>query len=154
MGVVDLEPVRKLYEQLLRAWNDRDAAGMTALYAEEGNQVGFDGSMANGRGEIERQLEPIFRDHPTARFVWKVREVRQIGPSTALLRAAAGMIPPGKTDIMPDRNAIQSLVASVDASGNWAIDLFQNTPAAFDGRPEERARLTDELREVARTLAS
>lgn len=146
---MDLEPVRELYGKLLDAWNRRDAAAMAALYAVQGNQVGFDGSVANGRTEIEKQLAPIFKDHPTARFISKIRDVRELGPQTALLRAAVGMIPPGETDIAPERNAIQSLVAALGPEGGWSIELFHNTPAAFDGRPEEREKLTSELREMA-----
>jgi len=32
--------VRELYRHLLEAWNQRDASAFTALYAEDGNQIG------------------------------------------------------------------------------------------------------------------
>jgi hypothetical protein len=63
----------------------------------------------------------------------------------ALLRGVVGMIPPGQADLHPDLNAIQTLIATYRA-GRWEIDLFQNTPAAYHGRPELQAALTDELR--------
>lgn len=44
-------------------------------------------------------------------------------------------------------NAIQTLV-TVKHDGQWRIAVFQNTPAAFHGRPELRDRLTEELRQV------
>ena len=142
--------VMALYEELLAAWNRRDAAGMASLYAPQGSQVGFDGSTANGPQEIEAHLAPIFAHHPTAAFVGKVREIRLLSETVALLRAVAGMIPPGHDDINPDVNAIQPLVASRDRDGRWRLELFQNTPAAFHGRPEERERLTQELRALVR----
>jgi hypothetical protein len=80
-----LKDVRILHERLLSAWNSRDAKAMASLYAPNGGQVGFDGSTANGRDEIEALLEPIFADHPTARFVAIVREVRALGADAALL---------------------------------------------------------------------
>ena len=140
-----LEQVRRLHADLLAAWNGRDSKAWAALFAEQGGQVGFDGSTANTPSEIERQLRPIFADHPTARYVAKVREVRSIGPDAALLRAVAGMVPPGKRHIMPERNAIQTLVASRAGSDEWKIEMFHNTPAAFHGRPEESRKLTEEL---------
>jgi uncharacterized protein (TIGR02246 family) len=140
--------VEALYRKLLGAWNARDARGMAGLYAPAGGQVGFDGSPANGRAEIEALLEPIFKDHPTARFIAKVREVRMLGADTALLRAVAGMVPPGNSDLMPERNAIQTLVASRTSAGAWQVEMFHNTPAKFDGRPELVSQLTAELREV------
>ena len=141
-----LQDVARLYARLIDAWNRRDAAGMAALYAPKGSQVGFDGSPANGPEEIKALLEPIFADHPTARFVTRIRETRAIGPGAAMLRAVAGMIPPGEKDIMKERNAIQTLVASRGDGGSWRVEMFHNTPAAFDGRPEEAEKLSAELR--------
>jgi uncharacterized protein (TIGR02246 family) len=74
-----------------------------------------------------------------------VRVVKTLGPQAAVLRAVAGMVPPGAADLNPALNAIQSLTA-VQQFGQWRIALFQNTPAQFHGRPELVAQLTDELR--------
>ena len=144
MGSQD-DSIVKLYQQLLDAWNDRDAAAFARLFSEQGSIVGFDGSTANGRTQIEAHLKPIFADHPTARYVSKVREVRDLALGTAVLRAIAGMIPPGEKRLKPDRNAVQTLVASRQDASDWQIEVFQNTPARFDGRPEEADRLTREL---------
>ncbi len=78
-----------------------------------------------------------------------MRGVDELGPGTALLRAVAGLVPPGTNDINPGTNAVQSLVA-VEQDDEWRIALFQNTPTAFHGRPEEADRLTEELRAVLR----
>src|SRR5690348_14637904 len=137
--------VRTLYQELLASWNRRDAAGFAALFAEDGNLVGFDGSPLDGRAEIETHLRQIFTDHPTASYVGKVREVRFLTPDVAMLRAVAGMVPPGQSDIHPAVNTIQTLVAVRQAAG-WSIAVYQNTPAQFHGRPEMSQALTDELR--------
>jgi uncharacterized protein (TIGR02246 family) len=141
----DSELVRDLYFKLLDAWNRRDASAMAALFSSAGGQVGFDGSTANGPRAIEDHLRPIFSDHPTARFVGKVREVRMIAEGAAVLRAVAGMVPPGKDHIMPERNTIQTMVASRFGEGRWTIEMFHNTPAAFHGRTNESRRLSEEL---------
>jgi len=57
------------------------------------------------------------------------------------------MVPPGKSDLNPAVNAVQTLVAARQDS-RWRIAVFQNTPAAFHGRPELSERLTEELRQV------
>jgi uncharacterized protein (TIGR02246 family) len=145
----DIDAVRELYRGVLDAWNRRDAEAMTQLYAPKGGQVGFDGSVANGPDEILAHLQPVFADHPTASFVAKVREVRLLGPDAALLRAVAGMVPPGQSDINPELNTIQTMVASRQDDGRWLVEMFHNTPAAFHGRPHERGFLTEELRTVA-----
>ena len=139
------EQLEDLYHQLLKAWNERDATSYARLFSKEGAIVGFDGSTANSQQEIEGHLKPIFKDHPTATYVGKVRAIREIGSDTALVRAVAGMIPPGKSALMPERNCIQTLVASRQPSSGWRIEMFQNTPARLDGRPEEVDKLTREL---------
>jgi uncharacterized protein (TIGR02246 family) len=139
----------ELYVHLLDAWNRRSADDFAELFGESGSCVGFDGSPMNGRSEIGSSLSAIFEHHPTASYVAKMREVRSLGATVTLIRAVAGMIPPGKTEINAATNAIQSLV--IVGSGQAAqIALFQNTPAAFHGRPELSESLTKELSDVAR----
>lgn len=139
--------VQALYGKLIDAWNRRDARGMAELFGEGGVQIGFDGSIVIGQGEILSHLEPIFESHPTAPFVTKVKDVRFLGEDVAFLRAIAGMVPPGKSDIEPDVNAHQTLVA-VRKGDRWNIELFQNTPAQFHGRPELVEAFTEELRKL------
>jgi len=149
LGTAEESALRALYAALLGAWNARDAGAMARLYAEDGIQVGFDGSTLRGPADIEAHLRPIFDHHPTAAFVGRVKAVVPLGPDAALLQAVAGMVPPGASDINPAANAIQCLAARRDADG-WRVCLFQNTPAAFHGRPEESERLSKELRETLR----
>jgi uncharacterized protein (TIGR02246 family) len=142
-------PIRRLYEQILIAWNQQDAAAMAAQFEKNGNLVGYDGSQADSRAAIEDHLQPIFADHPTAAYVAKLREIRMLGSNVGILRAVVGMIPPGSNDINPVGNTIQTLVAVQNADG-WRAALFQSTPAAWHGRPQDSAALTEELRDVMR----
>jgi uncharacterized protein (TIGR02246 family) len=121
---------------------------MASLFAEDGSSVGFDGSQMNGKAQIESEIGQIFSHHQTASYVWKIREVRFLSPAVALLRAVAGMVPPGRKDINPEVNAIQSLIV-IKENDTWRISLFQNTPAQFHGRPELAEALTRELQELA-----
>lgn len=150
---VDKE-ITDLYHHLLAAWNARDASGMAALFHDDGSVVGFDGSQMNGRATISAELGDIFAKYPTATFVGLIREIRSLGPEGALLRAEVGMVPRDLADINPALNAIQSLVAVRLHSGVWRIALFQNTPAAFHGRPELSEKLTEELRAEVQRLHS
>ncbi len=141
------DEVEALYRDLLARWNERDAGGYGALFDRDGSLVGFDGSCVESQTLITEHLRSIFSDHQPATYVAKVREIRELGAGVALLRSIAGMVPPGASDIKPDVNAIQALVA-VRGDGGWRIAYFQNTPAAFHGRPEKAEALTAELRAV------
>ena len=145
--------VRLLYQTLLEAWNDKDAHEMAELFSENGNVIGFDGSQMDGRKQIESVLGQIFVDHPTPVYVAAVREVRFLAPGVALLRAVAGMVPRGHSDINPALNAVQSLIATKEQD-RWRIALFLNTPAALHGRAELSEQLTAELRQALRASSS
>jgi uncharacterized protein (TIGR02246 family) len=142
------DAVRDLYTRLLGAWNARDADRFADLFAPDGTSVGFDGGQATTPDGIAALLGPIFQDHPTAAYVAKVREVRLLGADAAVLRAIAGMVPPGAHELKPDVNAVHALVAE-HVEGRWRIALFQSTPARYDGRPDLAQRHTAELAPLA-----
>ncbi|MFJ8244486.1 SgcJ/EcaC family oxidoreductase [Peribacillus asahii] len=137
--------VKAIYKKLLDAWNNRSAYGMADLFMDDGESIGFDGSQSIGKEEIFLHLKPIFEEHPTARFISKVKDVHFLSSDIAILRAIAGMVPPQQLDINPKVNTHHTLVL-VKVDGEWRIKLFQNTPAQFHGRPELVEQMTDELR--------
>jgi uncharacterized protein (TIGR02246 family) len=137
--------VRRLYSAILAGWNAHDAQAFAAPFAEDGTVIGFDGSEIVGRTAIAGTMAAIFADHATGSYVGIVRSVRPLGPGAALLRAISGVVPAGQRDLKPELNAMQSLVAQRDDSG-WRVVLYQNTPAAFHGRPEAREAMAEELR--------
>ena len=139
--------VEGIYRQLLEAWNIRSARGMAELFTDNGEMIGFDGSLSVGSEEIFSHLKPIFEHHPTARFISKVKNLHFLSPDIAILRAIAGMLPPGQSDINPNVNTHHTLVA-IKIDGDWQIKLFQNTPAQFHGRPELVEHMSNELREL------
>ncbi|MBS4178758.1 SgcJ/EcaC family oxidoreductase [Lederbergia citrea] len=147
MSTTESKEIQALYQQLIDAWNNRSARGMADLFIEDGESIGFDGSQSIGREEIYSHLHPIFESHPTAPFVTKVKDVRFLGSDVAILRAIAGMVLPSQNDINPKVNTHHTLVV-VKQEGKWRIQLFQNTPAQFHGRPELVEEMTEELRKL------
>jgi len=143
---MDKAELEKLHADLLAAWNNQDATKMASFFTDNGVCIGFDGSQYNGKNEIETEIKKIFNHHQTAGYVWKVKDVRFLHSGIACLQAVVGMIPPQQTDINPSTNAIQSIIA-IKQDDVWKIELFQNTPAQFHGRPEMVEKLTKELNE-------
>jgi uncharacterized protein (TIGR02246 family) len=140
--------VLDLYYNLLEAWNKQDSHAFAQCFSGTAQAIGFDGSRMNGKEQVETELKKIFEDHRTGNYVSKLMDIRQLDTSCILLSAIAGMIPPGAEEIDPSKNARQNLVA-VKKDEVWLIELFQNTPAQFHGRPELAADLTKELMEAA-----
>jgi uncharacterized protein (TIGR02246 family) len=121
------DELSSLHRQLLESWNRRDPGLFASWFTDDGSMVGFDGSGIDGRAQIEDHLAAVFDGHETASYVAKVRDVRSLGSGVAILRAVAGMVPPGMSDIEPAVNTIQSMVA-VKQDGRWKVALYQNTP--------------------------
>jgi uncharacterized protein (TIGR02246 family) len=148
---VKAHDIQTLHREILSSWNDRDAAAYARFFADDASVIGFDGSEMNGRVQIEQSLAQIFSDHSTGAYVTKIRQVRYLSPDVAVLRAVAGIVPAGRADLNPELNAVQTLVA-VKRDGQWIATIFQNTPAAYHGRPEQHEQLTQELREALHSL--
>jgi uncharacterized protein (TIGR02246 family) len=143
----DKDAVSDLHRQLLNAWNRRAVGDFAALFAEDAYAVGFDGSQMDGRQQIATEIGAVFVDHVTATYVGKIEDVRLLTPQVAVLRAIVGMVPPSQSELNPDANALQTIVA-VKSEDQWQIAVFQNTPAQFHGRPELVRNMTDELRQL------
>jgi uncharacterized protein (TIGR02246 family) len=150
-GVAEtFDAVKDLYIRLLHAWNTTDAAGLAEVFLDDGEVIGFDGSILTGRGAIEAEMRRIFADHRTGTYVGVVDDVATLTPDVAVLRAAAGVIPAGASEVVPALNSVQRVTA-VRRDGRWSVALYHNTPAQFHGRPEMVDRMTGELRRVHET---
>lgn len=72
--------------------------------------------------------------------------MRLLSPEVALMHALGGTVIEGQTDLDPDRNSVQTLIA-MKRDGAWELAAFQNSRAQFIGRPELAKKLTQELRQ-------
>jgi uncharacterized protein (TIGR02246 family) len=139
--------VQNLYHHFLNAWNERNARSMADHFTGDAEMIGYDGSQAIGRDEIYSHLHPIFENFPTPPYYGKVKSLSFLSDNAVILRAIAGMVPIGKTELSPELNTHHTVVA-VKEGENWLIKLFQNTPAQFHGRPELVEKMTEELKEL------
>lgn len=137
--------VEELYANLMEAWNKRDAKAFEELFILDGDMVGFDGTQIHGQGSIREHLTQVFADHPTPPYVYRITGVTQISTEVAIVRAIAGMIPPGAKDPDPKLHAIHRLTA-VHRGGAYRVAQFQNTPAQLHGRPQDVEQMTADLR--------
>ena len=144
----DEQNIRSIYNSLLENWNSNNTEDFSNLFTESANVIGFDGSQMNGRKQIADSLTKIFHDHKVSSYVGIVKEIRRLGENIYLLRSVAGMLPPGKSQIKPDVNAIQTLLF-IKTGDQFKIEFYQNTPAAFHDSPELSKKLTEELQQVA-----
>jgi len=126
--------VRTLYQQLMDGWNQGSSDAFAAPFAEDGDFIAFDGTHFKGRQEIAQFHQPLFETYlKGTRLVGQVISVRFLSPEAALMHAVGGTVMRGKSAPAPERDSIQTLVAT-KRDGEWCLAAFQNTRIRPIGR--------------------
>jgi uncharacterized protein (TIGR02246 family) len=133
-AVADEVAIRALYQQMMDAWNKGSDEAYAAPFAEDGDLIGFDGTHFKGRQEIAPFHQRLFETHlKGTRLVGQVTSVRFLSLDVALMHAVGGTVMRGKSGPSPERDSIQTLVAT-KRGGEWLLAAFQNTRIRPIGR--------------------
>ena len=126
--VADEEAVRDLlYRELMEGWNRGSGEDFAAVFTEDGDLVAFDGTHFAGRAQIAPFHQELFdKWMKGTRLVGRVKDVRFLSPNVALMHAVGSAIMRGKSVPSPERDSIQTLVATRQ-NGEWRLAAFQNT---------------------------
>ena len=112
VSAADETAVRALYQELMHGWNKGSGEAYAAVFAEDGDLIGFDGTHFNGRREIAQSHQPLFETHlKGTRLVGQIAGIRFLSPEVVLMHAVGGTIMRGKSLPSPERDSIQTLVA-------------------------------------------
>jgi uncharacterized protein (TIGR02246 family) len=123
----DEAAVRALYQPLMDGWNQGSGDAFAAVFTEGGDLVGFDGTHLKGRQEIAPFHQQLFDKWlKGSRLVGQVKDVRLLHPDVALMHAVGGTVLRGKSEPVPERDSIQTLVATRQ-DGEWRLVAFLNT---------------------------
>ena len=123
----DEREIRALHQRMLDAWSAGDGEAFATPFSDEAVLVGFDGSVMRGREQIATVHQELFdRWLEGSRLVEEHTEVRFVGPDVAIVHATGGTVMRGKAEPSPERDSIQTLVAS-RKTGAWSFVSFQNT---------------------------
>jgi len=121
----DETAIRSLYQQLMDGWNKGSSEAFAAPFAEDSDLVGFDGTHLNGRQNIISFHQQLFDNYVKGScLVGKVRNVRFLTHDVAIMHIVGGTIMADQTDIEPERNSVQTLVATKDSKGKWRLAAF------------------------------
>ena len=144
-STADETAICALYRQMMEGWNAASGYAFACPFEENSDLVGFDGTYIKGRQEIAFFHQHLFDMFlKGSRLVGKARSVRFLTSDIAVMHAIGGTVMAGQTDLDPERNSVQTLVA-VKRNGKWSLAAFQNTRATYIGRPDESQKLTEEL---------
>jgi uncharacterized protein (TIGR02246 family) len=120
--------LRALYQRLMDGWNQGSGVAFASVFTEDGDLVGFDGTHFKGRQEIAPFHQQLFDKWlKGSRLVGEVRDVRFLSTDVALMHAVGGTVMRGKSGPSPERDSIQTLVATRQEGDLWRLAAFQNT---------------------------
>ena len=120
--------VRALYQELMDGWNQGSGAAFAAVFTEDGDLVAFDGTHFKGREQIAPFHQQLFDKWlKGSRLVGQVKDARFLSPDVALMHAVGGTVMRGKSEPSPERDSIQTLVATRQEGDQWRLAAFQNT---------------------------
>jgi uncharacterized protein (TIGR02246 family) len=123
----DEAAVRATYQRFMDGWNQGSGDALAAVFTEDGDLVGFDGTHLKGRQEIAPFHQQLFDKWlKGSRLVGQVKDVRFLSPDVALMHAVGGTVMRGKSEPVPERDSIQTLVARRQGD-EWRLAAFQNT---------------------------
>jgi uncharacterized protein (TIGR02246 family) len=124
----DEAAVRALYQQLMDGWNQGSGDAFAAVFTEDGDLVAFDGTHFKGRQEIAPFHQQLFDKWlKGSRLVGQVKDVRFLSPDIALMHAVGGTVMRGKSEPSPERDSIQTLLATRQDGDEWRLAASQNT---------------------------
>jgi uncharacterized protein (TIGR02246 family) len=120
--------VRALYQELMDGWNQGSGDAFAAVFMEDGDLIGFDGTHFKGRQEIAPFHQQLFDKWlKGSRLVGEVKDVRFLSPDVALMHTVGETVMRGKSEPSPERDSIQTLVATRQEGNKWRLAAFQNT---------------------------
>lgn len=123
----DEAAIRGLHGQVLAGWNEASGDAFAAPFSDDADFVGFDGSVTRGRKRIAGAHQELFDKWlKGTRLVEERTTVRFLGGDVALVVSVGGTVMRGKSEPAPERDSIQTLVATRKADG-WEFVSFQNT---------------------------
>jgi uncharacterized protein (TIGR02246 family) len=130
----DEAALRALYDRLMDGWNRGSGEDFAAAFAEDGHLVAFDGTHFRGRREIAPFHQQLFDKWlKGTRLVGRVVDLQFLSPDVAVLHAVGGTVMRGKVERSPERDSIQTLVATRQG-GDWRLVALQNTRLRRMGR--------------------
>lgn len=120
----DEAAIRANVEAFVKAYNAGDAAAAAALFLPEGQIIGDEGEIVEGRDAITQRFADAFEESPEMTIEVFVDAIRLIGSELAMEVGSTAITPaPGET---PEYE--RYTVLHVKRDGKWSMAVVRDTP--------------------------
>ncbi len=118
--------ITALFDRLMLAWTDNDAAAYGDCFTEDCDYVSYDGTRAAGRRPMQHAHDQLFRGVLAgSALVGGIESIRHLGPDVALVHGTASVLMPWRRRLPRRRLSRQTLVAVRTATG-WRFTALHN----------------------------
>lgn len=125
-NAADEAAIRALRQQMVDGWNQGSGAGFAAPFAEDGEQIVFEGTHFKNKQEIASFHQQLFdKFMKGSRLVGEVKFIRFLTPDVAVMHSVGGTVMPGATETSAGRDSMQMYVVT-KRDGQWRIKEFLN----------------------------
>ncbi|MCW3815162.1 SgcJ/EcaC family oxidoreductase [Micromonospora sp. DR5-3] len=151
----DRRAIQQLFDRLLQAWTDNDAAAYGACFTEDSDYVSYDGTRAVGRAPMQDAHDRLFRGVLAgSALVGQVESIRLLTADVAIVHGTGSVLMPWRSRLPRRRLSRQTLVA-VRTSAGWRFAALHNgrvRPIRIPAPGSAPARLSQAMGRCARRL--
>ncbi len=138
----DAGALGELVESFIKTYNAGDAKALALFFTENARICAADGTITQGRSEIEKLFAALFASDPKQTLAIEVEYVRPLGPDAAIEEGISITTPGDKSAPAKGRYT----VAYVKRDGRWLQDYLRET--AITPEPVQ-ATAAEKLEELA-----
>lgn len=125
-GRANAEAIRKTAHAFEKSFNDRDAKALAANFALHAEIIDCDGTVTQGRENIEQNFADYFEENPDATISTDITSIRSLGPDL--------MIEEGTTYLTSNETSPQEIVHYTviysKAGDEWLMTYARDTTSA------------------------
>ncbi|MGC5029579.1 SgcJ/EcaC family oxidoreductase [Micromonospora sp. DT229] len=152
---MDDRQIRDLFDRLVQAWTDNDAAAYGACFTDDSDYVSYDGTRAVGRRGMQEAHDRLFRGVLAgSALVGEIESIRYVTDGVAIVHGTASVLMPWRARLPKRRLSRQTLVA-VRTDQGWRFTALHNgrvRPVQIPAPDSLPSRLAQALGQAARRL--
>ncbi|MEU6022092.1 SgcJ/EcaC family oxidoreductase [Micromonospora sp. NPDC047134] len=152
---MDDRRIRELFDRLMQAWTDNDAAAYGACFTDDSDYVSYDGTRAVGRRDMQEAHDRLFRGVLAgSALVGEIESIRYVTDGVAIVHGTASVLMPWRSRLPKRRLSRQTLVA-VRTDQGWRFTALHNgrvRPVQIPAPDSLPSRLAQAMGHTARRL--
>jgi uncharacterized protein (TIGR02246 family) len=122
----DTAQIETLFADFMAAWTANDTEAFGALFTDDSDYVSYDGTIARGRAQHQRNHDKLFRGVLAgSALIGDLESVRYLTPDVAVVYGTASVLMPWRSTL-PKRRLSRQTIVVVRTEAGWKIGAIHN----------------------------